>query len=1199
VKIRTLRLVAYGPFTDASIDFSDPATDFHLVFGPNEAGKSSALRALRHLLFGIPPQTADNFRHPYPSLRIGASLAAADGRTIEFIRRKGKAKTLRAADDEAVLPDDALAPFLGGIDPPVFEQMFAIGHEDLVRGGQEIACGKGRIGEALFAAGAGLIRLHAVQQGLEQECAALFKPGGSTPRINQSLAAFKEVRRKQTETLLNERTWQTHHQALAEARDRMQQVRQSLAEIKQQAARLRRIRDGLPAMARRKEIAAALAGLENVPDLPDDFGEKRREAERDLGIAARDLERSRQLTESLGRRIEALAVPDALIQQAAAVEAVQHELGSYRKAQKDRPGLHGRMRTLQQQAAEKLAQIERDLSVEAADALRLSPAAVAEIQRLATAFERLTVRLESAATQRKKIENQHRLLERERASMPAPANVTALEAALQAAVDAGAMDNRVADLRAAAESMEGELQRGLLRQTLWNGPLAEIDALACPARETVERFDTLFTDARRRIEKLRDEKAAAQDEITRIQVELEAMQRAHQVPAESDLVAARSLRESGWALVRRRLAGEAVADADGFVGHFEGAAGLADAFEDSMRRADHIADRLRHEAERVSRKELLAARDRQFQEALTEIEKRLGAALEEHGSLEARWQDAWKPARIIPLSPPEMMAWLGGMEALRAKLSEWRKARTLMETAARTQSELESGLRQALVAAGVPPPAGGIPLSTIVQEARSHVKASHDARTQMASVDKALLQLGGERQEAAAAIAELETTLAGWRQDWRSSVARIGIDAAAGPAAALAVIDSLKEAAGLVREADDFRKRIDGIDRDATGFENRVGELVRSLAPELAAEPCDRAAELLNARLTAARQKDAERRSLTQQLAAAQKEGTDAEKRISRGTAAIEALCKEAACAGADALGEVERQAQARKALLAERNEVEKRLLDLGAGATVDAFVAEASAVAADGIGPEIEDLELEIERLEQERSALDQAIGTRKAELQRMDGSSEAAACAETAEALLARLEVDVAHYARLKIASVILAGTVEQYREKHQGPLIARAGALFARMTLGTFDRLRAEYDDKGNPVMVGVRAGTGEGVPVEGMSDGTADQLYLALRLASLERYLEGSEPLPFVVDDILLRFDDRRALATLEVLSDLAARTQVIFFTHHRHLVELAASRLAPSRLGVHELGAGTGPFPFSLPPSTESPTSSCTSTPPCG
>jgi uncharacterized protein YhaN len=234
--------------------------------------------------------------------------------------------------------------------------------------------------------------------------------------------------------------------------------------------------------------------------------------------------------------------------------------------------------------------------------------------------------------------------------------------------------------------------------------------------------------------------------------------------------------------------------------------------------------------------------------------------------------------------------------------------------------------------------------------------------------------------------------------------------------------------------------------------------------------------------------------------------------------------------------------------------------------------MAEAARVAADGIGPEIEDLETEIQRLEQERSVLDQTIGIETSELKRMDGSAEAAGCAEAAEALLARLEADVMRYARVKIAAVILAGTVEQYREKHQGPLVSRAGALFGKMTLGAFDRLRAEYDEKGNPVMVGIRAGGGEVVPVEGMSDGTADQLYLALRLASLERYLAHQEPLPFVVDDILLRFDDGRALATLEVLADLAGKTQVIFFTHHRHLVDLATAHLAPSRIGVHRLGA---------------------------
>jgi uncharacterized protein YhaN len=162
------------------------------------------------------------------------------------------------------------------------------------------------------------------------------------------------------------------------------------------------------------------------------------------------------------------------------------------------------------------------------------------------------------------------------------------------------------------------------------------------------------------------------------------------------------------------------------------------------------------------------------------------------------------------------------------------------------------------------------------------------------------------------------------------------------------------------------------------------------------------------------------------------------------------------------------------------------------------------------------------------------------------------------------------VAQYARTKIASAILTRTIERYREKHQGPLIKRASQLFARMTRNAFQGVRAEYDGKGNPILVGIRSGGDEGVTVEGMSDGTADQLYLALRLASLEHYLENSEPLPFVVDDILLRFDDERALATLEVLVDLSEKTQVIFFTHHHHLVELAHSAIGAAKLTTHFL-----------------------------
>ena len=1172
MKLQMLRLVAYGPFTDAVIDFSSAANDFHLVFGPNEAGKSTALRALRHLFFGIPVQTADNFLHPYPNLRVGARLVGSDGRRIDFLRRKGKAKTLRTADDESVLEDNDLVPFLGGVDQTVFEQMFAIGHEDLVRGGEEIVSGKGRIGEALFAAGAGLIRLQTVQQGLEQDCGVLFKPSGSTPRINQALAALKAVRKTQKEALLQEKTWQTHDQALRNATAQMANVQETLQLAKQRVTMLQRILDALPFIARRKEIAAALEAFEGIPDLPDDFGEKRRDAEKDLKIAYREMERAGASIEKITGRIATLTVPEALLQQAAAVEALQHELGSFRKAHQDRPGLQGRMRTLQQQAAERLAQIDQDISVESVEGLKLPPSTIGEIHDLGNAFERLTVRLDDAKTQCQKLENRLNHLADERASLPAPVDVTSLEAAFQAAMEAGPVEQRVAEQRAAAEFLENELVCGLKRQTLWNGAPEGIEAMACPTAETIDRFEAHLDDAARRIETLRERRAATEEEIARIRIELQAIDRIHRVPTESDLIEARSLRDRGWGLIRQRLAGKAVspADADAFIGPIDGASGLPDAFEGSMHRADRIADRLRHEAQQVSQKGLLAARQKQFQDGLAKIGDEITQAITDYGALTAQWQALWQPAAIIPLSPKEMRAWLSAIEALRAKLAELRKIKAQVQIAADQQEALESGLRRALAAVGAPPVPGGTRLPELIHRARAHAAAQRDHQTRIASMDKDLSNLAKERQAAAAAVADLEKALVAWQKRWHQQVARIGIDAGVSPTAAMAVIDSLKEARAQMMDADVLRKRIEGIDRDAAAFNARVGEKVEALAPDLAAEPRDRAAELLYARLTTARKIDAERRGLQEQLTAANQEKADAEKRISRCTAAIEALCAEAGCAGADDLAEMEKRAHTRKVLLCEREDLEKRLRGLSAGATVDAFVAGAALLKADRIGPESEALEEEIKRLEAQRSALDQTIGTEKAELKRMDGGAEAAGHAATAEGLLAGLEADVAHYARLKIASVILARTVEQYREKHQGPLIARASALFAAMTCGAFDRLRAEYDEKGNPVMVGIRRPQGTSVTVDGMSDGTADQLYLALRLASLEQYLDANEPLPFVVDDILLRFDDQRSLATLEVLSGLAAKTQVIFFTHHRHLVELAAAHLGADRMVQHRL-----------------------------
>ena len=216
-----------------------------------------------------------------------------------------------------------------------------------------------------------------------------------------------------------------------------------------------------------------------------------------------------------------------------------------------------------------------------------------------------------------------------------------------------------------------------------------------------------------------------------------------------------------------------------------------------------------------------------------------------------------------------------------------------------------------------------------------------------------------------------------------------------------------------------------------------------------------------------------------------------------------------------------------------------------------------------------LDELETRIAALEGDLEGVGQTVGAERQVLAGMDSRDGAAESAEKVQAIVARLQGDIARFATLKVAATVLHRGIERYRDKNQGPILARASDLFAGLTGGSFARLQIDDDGDGRSVLLGVRP-DGRLVGVEGMSDGSHDQLYLALRLASLESWLSSHEPIPFVVDDILLNFDDLRATAALAALAELSRRTQVLFFTHHRHIIDLAKDHLPRDVVFVHEL-----------------------------
>ncbi|WP_170201003.1 ATP-binding protein, partial [Ideonella azotifigens] len=95
-------------------------------------------------------------------------------------------------------------------------------------------------------------------------------------------------------------------------------------------------------------------------------------------------------------------------------------------------------------------------------------------------------------------------------------------------------------------------------------------------------------------------------------------------------------------------------------------------------------------------------------------------------------------------------------------------------------------------------------------------------------------------------------------------------------------------------------------------------------------------------------------------------------------------------------------------------------------------------------------------------------------------------------------------------------------------------------------------------------------GQPIAVTGLSEGTADQLYLALRLAALELQRTPERQMPLVLDDVLMTADDQRAACMLQALARFAAGGQVLVFTHHRHLLEIAAQALPAGSFKVHQL-----------------------------
>lgn len=1184
MKIEHLYLKAFGAFSERRLDFTG-GPDFHVIYGPNEAGKSTTLRALVGLLFGIEERTADDFVHSKPNLRIGAALATDAGR-LAIMRRKGRKQTLFALDEvggeeqtDQPLAEDMLTRLLGGLDEGLYRALFGLDHDELIRGGEALLEGKGDIGQSLFAAAAGLADLRQLSGKLEVEASDLFNPRGKKNEIQVALKELEEQRKRAREATVRSSTWEQTERIKRQAEKKHAELRAELNRGREEQRRLSRIIAHLPLAAERSAKLQELATLATVPLLPPEAGQQRIETEERLRAAADNQKEARLALEELRRQRAQLVVREALLSHAGAIERLHHAANDYRGTLERLPRIEADLDVARQICVGQLVEIDPALAMDLAPTelsersrtLAPVPTARAQVQALLEEYDKRSVQSEQLEERERELTDMSQRLRDELEIQPVPVPFEALEQAREQAAAPGDLTGQCIRLEREIAALETALVHEAA--SLWEGTLDELIALRVPPLATVTEIADRYRQWAEVERSLRNQDGILQRDIGERERELRTLAAAAEIVTHDQVRQARQTRDEGWRRIRRSYVERTTT---------EPAPGQSplDAFEAAMREADRLADLLHADAKRATSVENLRQRIVDMQRARSDCVGQFADLAAERDRLDTRWKGIAESLRQPDLSPGAAAEWLGKQALLVERSAH-------LETLRRERREIGAALAvarqtldRALRKCGLPALSDDEALSVALGRAKVAIEQGRQTAMARAKLDNGIRQCEAERREVAAKRAGLAEKQAVWQAQWGAAMRELRLSPQALPAEARVRLDQWDRLAQTLQKLESLSGEVRREQTTRADFENALAELMRAVGETATDRTADRIADTLYTALSEARDADRRRKQADAAIARERQRLDQAETAAANQRDRLAELLRRAGVDSPDELAVVEEQATHKRRLAERVIEIEEQLVR-GAARPLAEVLAEIEGEDLDAAHARLDELETTIRERETElETAHADCLEARRA-FDAIDGGDVAAQAQQGAEETAARIARQSRVYARARLAGAVVSRVVQAYREQHQGPVLRRASEIFARITLGSFSGLEMDYQDD-RQILVGKRPDEIK-VGMDGLSQGTRDQLFLALRVAAIEEHLREREAVPIAIDDLLVQFDDDRAVATLGVLAELARRAQVLFFTHHGHLCELATAALPPDAWRRHDLSADPGSLAMKVRP----------------
>lgn len=273
MRLAKLCLTRYGKFTGQTIDFGPKRADgpdFHIVYGDNEAGKTTTLTAYLDLLFGIQKQSSYNFVHDYDVMEIGGVIEFKNA-TKEFRRIKRSANTLLDAHGQAV-PDAAILVELDGLSRAEYEIKFSLDADKLRDGGKNIINSKSDLGELLFAGSADVANVSQRLSAIRAEADKFYREGARVHDIKTLKDQIKALdeEKKRIDTLASK--YAAYNADLKTATGDWNDAINERITASNTKAAIERLESALPLYDALVDVEAALKPLADTAEVPPEVG---------------------------------------------------------------------------------------------------------------------------------------------------------------------------------------------------------------------------------------------------------------------------------------------------------------------------------------------------------------------------------------------------------------------------------------------------------------------------------------------------------------------------------------------------------------------------------------------------------------------------------------------------------------------------------------------------------------------------------------------------------------------------------------------------------------------------------------------------------------------------------------------------------------------------------------------------------------